>query len=77
MTFDDIQGNNQVKQALQNMVAVGKVPHAIMFHEDDGGGAMAFCLASLVASWSMIIFGLTQVRRTAGRIVCIRETSTL
>ena len=58
MTFDDIQGNNQVKQALQNMVAAGKVPHAIMFHEDDGGGAMAFCLAFLE-----LLFGSPKVSK--------------
>ena len=58
MTFDDIQGNEQVKQALQNMVAAGKVPHAIMFHEDDGGGAMAFCLAFLE-----LLFGSPKVSR--------------
>jgi len=58
MTFDDIQGNTQVKQALQNMVAAGKVPHAIMFHEDDGGGAMAFCLAFLE-----LLFGSPKVSR--------------
>ena len=58
MTFDDIQGNDQVKQALQNMVAADKVPHAIMFHEDDGGGAMAFCLAFLE-----LLFGSPKVSR--------------
>ena len=58
MTFDDIQGNAQVKQALQNMAASGKVPHAIMFHEDDGGGAMAFCLAFLE-----LLFGSPKVSR--------------
>ena len=58
MTFDDIQGNTQVKQALQNMVAAGKVPHAILFHEDDGGGAMAFCLAFLE-----LLFGSPKVSR--------------
>lgn len=58
MTFDDIQGNGQVKQALQNMAASGKVPHAIMFHEDDGGGAIAFCLAFLE-----LLFGSPKVSR--------------
>ena len=58
MTFDDIQGNAQVKQALQNMAASGKVPHAIMFHEDDGGGAMAFCLAFLE-----LLFGSPKVSK--------------
>ena len=58
MTFEDIQGNDKVKQALQNMVAAGKVPHAIMFHEDDGGGAMAFCLSFLE-----LLFGSPKVSR--------------
>jgi DNA polymerase-3 subunit delta' len=40
------------------MVAAGKVPHAIMFHEDDGGGAMAFCLAFLE-----LLFGSPKVSR--------------
>lgn len=47
MTFGDITGNDHVKRALTNMVNTGRIPHAIMFHEDDGGGAMAFCLAFL------------------------------
>ena len=50
MTFDDIQGNDQVKQALAGMIASGRIPHAIMFHEDDGGGAIAFCHAFLASS---------------------------
>ena len=58
MTFEDIKGNDQVKQALQNMAASGKVPHAIMFHEDDGGGAIAFCLAFLE-----LLFGSPKVSR--------------
>lgn len=47
MTFEDIQGNAQVKQALAGMIESGRIPHAIMFHEDDGGGAIAFCHAFL------------------------------
>jgi len=47
MRFEDIQGNDAVKQALAGMVNSGHIPHAIMFHEDDGGGAMAFCQAFL------------------------------
>lgn len=47
MRFEDIKGNDSVKQALTGMVSTGRIPHAIMFHEDDGGGAMAFCLAFL------------------------------
>ena len=58
MTFDDIQGNEQVKQALSGMVASGRIPHAIMFHEDDGGGAIAFCHAFLE-----LLFGSSKVSR--------------
>jgi len=47
MKFEDIKGNDAVKQALTTMVSTGKVPHAIMFHENDGGGAIAFCQAFL------------------------------
>jgi len=47
MKFEDIKGNENVKQALTAMVNTGRVPHAIMFHEDDGGGAIAFCQAFL------------------------------
>lgn len=45
MRFEDIQGNENVVKALVGMVDSGKIPHAIMFHEDDGGGAVALCLA--------------------------------
>ena len=58
MTFDDIRGNDQVKQALAGMIASGRIPHAIMFHEDDGGGAIAFCLAFLE-----LLFGSPKVSR--------------
>lgn len=47
MTFEQIQGNDDVKRALSGMVESGKVPHAILFHEDDGGGAFALCIAFL------------------------------
>ena len=47
MTFDEIKGNDAVKRALNGMVSSGRIPHAIMFHEDDGGGAIAFCQAFL------------------------------
>lgn len=47
MTFSEIQGNNEVKDALRAMVDSGRIPHAIMFHEDDGGGAMPMVLAFL------------------------------
>ncbi|MDO5442208.1 MAG: hypothetical protein Q4G10_00905 [Bacteroidia bacterium] len=47
MRFDDIIGNGDVKQALVRMVDSGRVPHAIMFYENDGCGAMAIALAFL------------------------------
>ena len=47
MTFAQIQGNEDVKQALIGMVDAGRIPHAILFHEDDGGGAFPMALAFL------------------------------
>ena len=47
MTFAQIQGNEDVKQALAGMVDAGRIPHAILFHEDDGGGAFPIALAFL------------------------------
>lgn len=47
MTFSQIQGNRDVCDALTGMVRSGRVPHAILFHEDDGGGAMPIALAFL------------------------------
>lgn len=47
MTFGQIQGNEDVKQALTGMVGAGRVPHAILFHEDDGGGAFPLTVAFL------------------------------
>ena len=47
MRFSQIQGNADVCRALAGMVDSGKVPHAIMFHEDDGGAAVALATAFL------------------------------
>mgnify|MGYP003292387718 CR=1 FL=1 len=47
MRFAEIEGNDSVKTALTGMVDSGRVPHAIMFHENDGGGAVGICLAFL------------------------------
>lgn len=47
MTFGSIQGNADVCSALVGMVSSGRIPHAILFHEDDGGGAMPIVLAFL------------------------------
>jgi DNA polymerase-3 subunit delta' len=51
MRFAEIQGNEGVKRALAGMVDAGKVPHAILFHEDDGCGAVPMCVAFLQYLW--------------------------
>ena len=45
--FSQIQGNADTVRALTAMVDSGRVPHAIMFHEDDGGGGVEIALAFL------------------------------
>lgn len=47
MTLEEIQGNEAVVAALAGMVDSGRVPHAILFSEADGGGAFALCQAFL------------------------------
>lgn len=47
MTFAQIKGNEEVCRTLVSMVDSGKIPHAIMFSETDGGGAMRIALAFL------------------------------
>ena len=47
MRFAQLQGNPDVIRALVGMVDSGRVPHAILFHEDDGGGAFPLALAFL------------------------------
>lgn len=47
MTLDGITGNRNVCEALKGMISSGRIPHAIMFHEDDGGGAVSLCMAFL------------------------------
>jgi len=47
MRFSEIQGNGEVLAALSGMVDSGRIPHAIMLHEDDGGGAIEIALAFL------------------------------
>jgi DNA polymerase-3 subunit delta' len=37
-------GNTEVVSALHSMVESGRVPHAILFHEDDGSGAFPIVL---------------------------------
>jgi len=47
MTFAEIQGNEELCRALSGMISSGQIPHAIMLHEDDGGGGMSIALAFL------------------------------
>lgn len=47
MILDGFKGNEAVAAALAGMVDSGRVPHAILFHEEDGGGAFPLCQAFL------------------------------
>lgn len=47
MMFRQLQGDEEVVKALAGMVDSGRIPHAIMLHEDDGGGAVSLALAFL------------------------------
>ena len=47
MKEDLIRANEGVVNALRGAVASGRVPHAIMLHENDGGGAFAVAMAFL------------------------------
>ena len=45
MRWADIAGNEALKDALRGMVDSGRIPHAMLFFENDGGGAMPLVLA--------------------------------
>ena len=45
MKFSDIRGNEDIKKAFVGMADNGRIPHAILMHENDGGGALALALA--------------------------------
>lgn len=45
MTFSDIYGRDQLVSSLKAMADSGRVPHAMLLYEDDGGGAIALILA--------------------------------
>lgn len=47
MRFADIIGNETAVAALRGMVDSGRVPHALMMYENDGGGALVLALAFL------------------------------
>lgn len=42
-----VYGNTEVVAALHQMVASGHVPHALLLHEDDGGGAFPLAIQFL------------------------------
>lgn len=45
MKFSDVIGNAELKAALVRMADSGKIPHAMMFHENEGCGALALIVA--------------------------------
>ena len=47
MELSDIRGNDAVVGALRGMVDSGRIPHALLLHENDGGGAFPIALAFL------------------------------
>jgi len=47
MIFDEIRGHSDVKKALAGMAGSGRVPHALMFYENDGCGALLLALGFL------------------------------
>ena len=49
MSFRELQDNEGLKEVLSEMIASGHVPHALLFEEEDGGGAFPICMAFLQA----------------------------
>ena len=47
MKFSDIKENGHLVEALAGMIDSGRIPHSILFHENDGGGAIPIVLAFL------------------------------
>ena len=47
-----VYGNTEVVAALHQMVASGHVPHALLLHEDDGGGAFPLSINFLEELYS-------------------------
>ena len=45
--FRDLRGNGDVIKALVGMVDSDKIPHALMLHEEDGGGGVPMALSFL------------------------------
>ena len=47
MSFSDIRGNESVKAALRSMADSGRVPHSLLFYENEGCGAFPLVMAFL------------------------------
>lgn len=47
MSFASLRSGQSLVKALAAMVDTGHIPHAMLFHEEDGGGAFPLCLAFL------------------------------
>ena len=47
MRFSQIHSSDALCSALRTMVSTGRIPHALLLHEDDGGGAFALVSAFL------------------------------
>lgn len=45
MRFSELVGNTELRQQLVRMVRAGRLGHAILFVEENGGGGFAFALA--------------------------------
>lgn len=45
MNFSELTQDSALARSLEAIAASGKVPHAIMLHEEDGGGAMPLALS--------------------------------
>ena len=45
MRFSDVIGNAEVKAALVRMAVAGRIPHTMMFYENEGCGALALIVA--------------------------------
>ncbi|MBQ9548254.1 MAG: hypothetical protein IJV01_03730 [Bacteroidales bacterium] len=47
MKYSQVQGNEVLKKTFAGMIRSGHIPHAILLHEDDGGGGIPLALAFL------------------------------
>lgn len=47
MRFSQVQGSPDIVRAFVGMIDSGRIPHAILLHEEDGGGAFALAMSFL------------------------------